>query len=817
MSGRPPKAPAAPTAGRSAHAAILRTSLERAVAATKHKRGAAGFSVTGAKPGVYLEFESFPGWDLAVKSLENGTGKDRSAHIEVVAVSSRETEDLGATQHAAVFVPEGKVGHFLNQLAKYALTSEKKPREQRHENLYDRIAKLRLATLRALWTDDASTYPTHEHQPIWWEVWLRKIDGSELARFYEFSSHANIRIGARRIQFEDRVVILAFASARELSTSLDVLGDLAELRRAKVLASFFLRESNADQAAWAKELAARVTHTAEDRPAVCILDTGVTQGHPLLESSLASDDCHTIDPGWGLHDHDGHGTEMAGLALYGDLTRVLADTVPVVLGHCLESVKILPPDDANDPDLYAAITAEAASRPEIQAPERRRVFSMAVTSSDNLERGLPTSWSSAVDALAAGRSFDASSKGLVYLEGEQVSRLFVVSAGNVRGKLDCEHLDRSDVEIIEDPAQAWNALTVGAYTDKVDLHDPTWSGWTPLAPQGELSPWSRTSVSFMKQWPIKPDIVMEGGNVVRNDRGEVDFPCDDLVLTTTHFRPNERMFTPTWATSAATAQAARLCAAISATYEQLWPETIRGLVVHSARWTEIMEASIDAESSKARRLALVRRYGFGVPSLDRALKSADNDVTLLVQDSIRPFNKTKMREIHVHQLPWPREVLASLGSASVRLRVTLSYFVEPNPSRLGWQSKHRYQSHGLRFEVKLPTESLEQFRKRLNKAALDEDDGRPSTSDSHEWYLGKNARHRGSLHADMLTCNAADLAECGVIAVYPVTGWWKDLPKRDRSEQGARYALIVSLETLVDVDIWTPVATEVGVAIETTT
>ncbi len=69
----------------------------------------------------------------------------------------------------------------------------------------------------------------------------------------------------------------------------------------------------------------------------------------------------------------------------------------------------------------------------------------------------------------------------------------------------------------------------------------------------------------------------------------------------------------------------------------------------------------------------------------------------------------------------------------------------------------------------------------------------------------------------MLTCNAADLAECGVIAVYPVTGWWKDLPKRDRSEQGARYALIVSLETLVDVDIWTPVATEVGVAIETTT
>src|SRR5256885_8145814 len=34
---------------------------------------------------------------------------------------------------------------------------------------------------------------------------------------------------------------------------------------------------------------------------------------------------------------------------------------------------------------------------------------------------------------------------------------------------------------------------------------------------------------------------------------------------------------------------------------------------------------------------------------------------------------------------------------SVEMRVTLSFFVEPNPSRRGWQSKFRYQSHGLRF------------------------------------------------------------------------------------------------------------------------
>jgi hypothetical protein len=68
-------------------------------------------------------------------------------------------------------------------------------------------------------------------------------------------------------------------------------------------------------------------------PAVCVLDTGVTRGHPLLEKSLAVADCHTCDPAWGAHDHHGHGTEMAGLALYGDLTPVLAGTGTVQLLH----------------------------------------------------------------------------------------------------------------------------------------------------------------------------------------------------------------------------------------------------------------------------------------------------------------------------------------------------------------------------------------------------------------------------------------------------------------------------------------------------
>ena len=216
---------------------------------------------------------------------------------------------------------------------------------------------------------------------------------------------------------------------------------------------------------------------------------------------------------------------------------------------------------------------------------------------------------------------------------------------------------------------------------------------------------------------------------------------------------------------------------------------------------------------------LVQRYGYGVPDLGRALESASSAVTLLVEDSIRPFEDGGLREIHFHDLPWPRDALLALGDAQVRVRVTLSYFIEPNPGRRGWQTRHRYQSHGLRFQLKSATKSVDEFRKRLNKAAMDEGDERPSASGHNDgWFLGPTARDRGSIHSDVLTGFAADIAERGSVAVFPVTGWWKEQKRRDRSEKGARYALIVSIETEdVDADIWTPVANqiEVGTVIET--
>lgn len=353
-------------------------------------------------------------------------------------------------------------------------------------------------------------------------------------------------------------------------------------------------------------------------------------------------------------------------------------------------------------------------------------------------------------------------------------------------------------------------------TEKAVLHNSKWASWHPVAPPGELSPCSTTGIVFANDWPLKPDVVFEGGNIVKDVQGSIDFPCDDLSLLSTYFQPSLKAFVLSWATSAATAQVARLTALISAEYPTYWPETLRALVVHSAEWTARMQAHLTGAKSKYARAKLVQRYGFGVPGVERALRSANDALTLVVQSRLHPFIERKLRELHFFELPWPREVLASLGATPARLRLTLSYFIEPNPGRRGWKRRHRYASHGLRFALKRAFESDEDFRKRLNKLALDEEEAKPeSDSDASDWFLGERTRNRGSIHSDMLVITAADLAERGTVAVYPVSGWWKDQPKRDRSEAGARYALIISIETPeVETDIWTPVAQAVGVSIE---
>lgn len=772
--------------------------------------------------GIYVTFQSFPGLELALESLDPTAGKK---HPELLSVQRIEI-DGELVEKATVYIPDGKLGYFLSRLQGYIETADET--NPKHLNLVDRIRSIGLASLKELWTDPPEEFPQDDGL-IWWEIWLRRQGGLELETLTAFANAVGARMGHRSLGFNTRTVTLVEARPTQLTQALDVLDGLAELRRPRQTATMLAGELASDQAEWVNELAERTTVAGGEAPAVCIIDTGVHQPHPLLAASLFTTDCHACNPSWGTGDHHSHGTEMAGLALYGDIGASIVDRGPVYLRHRLESVKILPPSthQANTPENYGALTATAASQVEISAPLRQRVFSMAVTApsvslptsgSTEIFFGQPSSWSAAVDALSSGLSIDVTESSITFLDADDdIRRLFLISAGNV-DTFEVDHLVRSDLSPVEDPTQAWNALTVGAYTALDTVEEPDFDGWSPVAQQGELSPFSRTSVAFSRVWPIKPDVVLEGGNIAVSPKGEnFDTPDSLQILTTNAPLSNTRLLTLTNATSAATSQAAHLGASILAEYPSLWPETVRALIIHSAEWTTTMQRHFQATNRKEQRTVLQRRYGMGVPDLNRALRSGSDALTLIVQDTISPFDiDGKMREMHLHDLPWPSDVLADLGAVDVRLRVTLSYFIEPNPGARGWVRRYSYASHGLRFDLRRRTESTDDFRKRINAKALGEDEHKPSTeADSDQWFFGAKGREKGSLHTDIWIGPAIDLAMRGAVAVFPVSGWWKNNKVKENNRRLARYSLIVSIETPgQDVDIWTPVAQAVGIPIE---
>ncbi len=807
------------------HARGLLSELETAAEQGRALRRNQEIQVDGVVPGIYVTFESFPGLEMALERLDPRAGR---VHPELVSVQVQVVRGE-EVELATVRIPDGKLPYFLKKVTAYVETADSESPKNRE--LVDRISSIRLASLEALWTDQAAFFPGND-EPVWWEVWLRRRDGHEIDRLREFAGQTGVTVLDRTLAFPDRIIVLVKASRSQLGSSLEVLDDLAELRRPRGHAEILASEPPAEQALWVEQLEQRTIAAQDGSPAACIVDTGVHRLHPLLSASLRQTDCHSCDPTWHVGDHLGHGTEMAGLALFGDIAAAVQSGEQILLRHRLESVKILPPVGLNPPNMYAALTAQAARLVEQTAPTRKRVFSMAVTAdaehaSDGPGKnvvGRPTSWSAAIDALAAGIGVDVANRDMVSLDESQASaqRLFVLSAGNVDA-IGEDYLTRCDLEPIEDPAQAWNGLTVGAYTDlqTIDPAEPGYEGWTPLAPRGELSPCSRTSVAFDPDWPAKPDIVLEGGNVARSPDGKTFFWPDSLQsLTTKAPIRNARLLTVTGQTSAATARAAHLAASIMADYPSCWPETVRALMVHSAEWTPAMRTRFDGARLRVDKDALRRRYGMGVPSLQRATRSANDALTLVIQDVIHPFDGGLMRQMHVHELPWPNEVLAGLGEARVRMRVTLSYFVEPNPARRGRTARYRYQSHGLRFAVRQATETTDDFRKRINEKALAEEEHRQPNrgSDAAEWFFGPDLRTAGSLQSDFWEGDAVELASRGMLAIFPVTGWWKEQPRRDHSERGARYSLVVSIETPgLDVDIWTPVAQQIGVPVEITT
>ncbi len=743
--------------------------------------------------GVCLDVEGSTAHPLDIDGLENRSS--RKFPIELLNVHFGK-----GSQKATIFVPENRLPFLKAKIGKYGDESVDPSGTQTATISIDSIEAFKLAGLDAFWMEN-TPMPTDETKPHVWEAWLRKGAADALRARQE---DLGISLSAHSLKFHECEICLLTSSLSTLAMLQIVAAPLVAFRHREATPSFFTSLTPEEQAGWAENLEARLQSAPSEAAAVCVLDTGVRSSNALLDASLADKDCDAFDPTWGTDDSHGHGTEVAGLALFGDLTPLLAGADEITLKHRLESVKILPVSGENPKELFGWITQECAARAEITAPHRKRIFCLAITNPGDNTNGRPTAWSATIDKLSMGVGAD-------FTIDDKNKRLFVISVGNIRDDLKhAEYPDRNDLEPVESPAQSWNALSVGGTTSKSFTDEKGLDGWDLLAGPGDISPTSRTSLSWAeKDWPIKPDIVLEAGNYI-SDGSMVSHDADLGLLTTARNIP----LTYTCETSAATAQAARMAAILQTEYPDFWPETIRGLLIHSSRWQgRMMRDKKLNQMVAADKENLLRRFGYGLPDLGVARFSASNRACLVSQHQIQPFTRgdddrsAGYMDMNIHTLPWPADFLKENGNLKMWLRVTLSYFIEPNPAERLPSQKYSYASHRLKFDLQRPLETPDILRQRINKKDRLKDIKFKAVDTSNKWQLGTNSRNKGSVASDVWIGTAAELADQSTIAIIPEGGWWKYRKHLKRGSEKVRYSLIVTLETEEqEIDIYTKIS-----------
>lgn len=722
--------------------------------------------VAKARDGYYIKLKNAADYDLALKSIDS----TKIGHI--VSVNESHTPDGKVVTSAILFLKKEKK-EWLDKKADSYKGDKRTPKGERlNKRLLESIEDVSAVTVDDLWSGKGQL-PREKKE--WVELWFIENDADSVLSTL---NSLQIEHKEQTLIFPERVVAMVNANHRELERVFYTSDTLVRVSEVPTLAGFIANEQGIAQQDWMRMIMGAFKFDRISNKYFCLLDSGVVAGHPMLLPVLSDKDRYVVNPHWGINDVRQHGTKMAGIVAYGDLTDVLSHGEVIEPRNRLCSVKVLPNDSNSQKDFWARYTMQAVSIAEINHGNDVMGYCMAVAEIDGYSSGVPSSWSGAIDQICNGE------------DGQR--RLFIQCAGNIDDNRDyLQYPDSNSLRGVVNPGQAWNALTVGAYTKKCVAYDDLRNQLDVVAQKDGLSPYSTTSVTWNHQTPIKPEVVLEGGNRTK-EAGVANRHPDLELLTTGYAHSLDRPFACFNATSAATAMAARYAALVSMNSPEYWPETIRGLFVHTAQWTEQMERDFPDKDIR------LRMCGYGVPNLEKMLESRKNGVTFIAQRTIQPYKKGKkgntFNKMHIYTLPWPKQTLLALGEKDVRLTITLSYFVEPGPTNNYVSSfkKYNYASAGLRYELSNVNEPRNSFINRI-KHDYDEDDVRV-VNNTQRWNVGIKKRTKGSIHKDWIEMSAADLATCNMIAVFPVSGWWYYRKTLEKIESEMRYSLIVSLD-----------------------
>ena len=516
----------------------------------------------------------------------------------------------------------------------------------------------------------------------------------------------------------------------------------------------------------------------DDAPLVCVIDSGMQEGHRLLGPAVAAELSVCLLPGCQPDDvadevrDGGHGTRVGGAVLYpGEIPASGNADARCWLGNARvlnEQCKL--PSTLFPPAMLERVVGHFANC---------KIFVQSINALTPAPTRHMSSWAAKMDEISYTK--DA---------------LFIVSAGNlpqrqeVPGKGILDHLGDgaahpdyllNDSARVATPAQSLQALTVGSLAlGSFDDDD-----WKSISAYGSPSCFSRTGLGIWDT--VKPDVVEFGGDLcvrkdgLRTGAVEKEPTSPQLVRSTLNGGPEVSR------DRVGTSFAAPKVAALAADLQRLLPDQpallYRALIANSARWPEWAEALAQTE-----RVNAFRWLGYGLPDSSRALH---NDVSRVTLITAKPLT-LGAGEAAVFEVPIPDSLRTPGEENRLRIDVTLSYATEPRRTRASLKG---YQAVWLDWLSSRLREPLDLFLHRMWKEIPKPTEiGDPESipwmlSDREATGQSRDVRRQGTLQKDWVTLSGFDLPESFVIAVRGHRGW----NGADRTA-AARFVLAVSIE-----------------------
>lgn len=529
------------------------------------------------------------------------------------------------------------------------------------------------------------------------------------------------------------------------------------------------------------ELPQDIPRPADDAARVCILDSGINTNHPLLRMAIGESESFVADQD--PFDEAGHGTAVAGIALYGDVEACDRSNFwrPQ---FWLYNGKVMSKCPHTNNAVYDEHTVEATLTEAVQhfVDLGCRIFNLSLGNSNAPYDGTHV-------------------RGLAYILDVLARKhnvLFIVSTGNFAGcdeplvplnswRDEYPEYLLHERSVIIDPAPALNVLTVGSVT----RHNATFDSQRypeiyQLSPASENQPSPFTRHGPSVKGAFKPDLVAPGGNLASpmhqaNQQWRTDMRGLG-VLTMNHQFQGHTLFKEISGTSFSAPYITHLAGRLLNEYPTASANLIRAMLVNHASMPEEARSTFSPEmieSYKTNKATWNREIfrdvgGYGQVNENDLFRSSDQCVVLMCEESIEKDSS------QFFELPLPASYLRSTRGTR-QLSVTLAYSPAVRTTRLD------YFSTQITYSLVKGT-SLEEVEKSFNNDTRDENKTRGDDAAQNR-DISAQMRNHGTVQSSKWTFQQRKPTEKWFVVVTRQDKDWSHPDVLDKEP----YALVVTV------------------------